>query len=230
MRCLVLALLAACGGSPKPAASPPAGSAHASRPAAQPITAEEVCDKMAVLRRASCGVFAKLDMPRDACIADMRDALADPQNGPFMRKTAECIVNPPSCDQVTQCLISLGPTETDLRACNDPNPDHKGKAVGIPRAEWEHRNGAGVTRYSQARSSKAQPIEMCTISAENEWLMTLACDDGSKPLSDRAHAELARVANLGEGGRCGSVIDQYRVTCPERTYDIFIDGYVCPLP
>lgn len=73
------------------------------------------------------------------------------------------------------------------------------------------------------------PIEVCGFLAENEWLFSATCDDGSHPITKRKEAEAARSGNEGRGGRCGSIIDLYKVKCPEATYDIHIDAYVCPL-
>lgn len=72
---------------------------------------------------------------------------------------------------------------------------------------------------------------MCRIPSEMAWLLDMSCDDGSNPYGgsyERAHA--SRVGNRGEGGRCGSIIDLYEVPCPEATYAIYMDAYVCPLP
>ena len=85
-----------------------------------------------------------------------------------------------------------------------------------------------MTKFSEARSTKELPIEVCTIDAENEWLSSLSCDDGSQPIDSHQAAEMARVGNLGNGGRCGSIIDLYRVKCPEKSYDLYVDAYVCP--
>ena len=59
-------------------------------------------------------------------------------------------------------------------------------------------------------------------------LAKLRCEDGSTPIRDHDTAEAARVGNVGKGGRCGSIIDLYQVKCPEATYELFVDGYVCP--
>jgi len=87
-----------------------------------------------------------------------------------------------------------------------------------------------VTKYSQIETTKASPVEVCGVAgAENEWLAQVACNDGSHPIHSAPEAETVRVGNVGGGGRCGSIIDLYRVKCPEKSYDIYIDGYICPL-
>jgi hypothetical protein len=50
------------------------------------------------------------------------------------------------------------------------------------------------------------------------------------PITDSKSAEMARVGNVGDGGRCNAIIDRYKVQCPEASYEIYLDGYVCPLP
>jgi len=53
---------------------------------------------------------------------------------------------------------------------------------------------------------------------------------GSRSASGGGAIERARAGSVGQGGRCGSIIDHYVVACPEAKYDIFIDAYICPLP
>jgi hypothetical protein len=185
------------------------------------------CDRFVALRDGGCGAFATLQMSKDECVKTMAAAQGDPAATAFMEQTAQCIVGYRTCEDVIQCLKALGPDKEDLRACTEEKP---GKAVGISKAEWDKRNGAGVTKFSQAKSTKERPIEMCTIDAQNEWLTSLSCDDGSQPIDSHEAAEIARVGNVGKGGRCGSIIDLYRVKCPEASYDVYVDGYVCPLP
>ena len=59
------------------------------------------------------------------------------------------------------------------------------------------------------------------------WLSKLTCDDGTRPLSDARAAQQARTGNVGPGGKCGNIVDLYRVTCPEGDVDVFIDMYWC---
>lgn len=226
MRRALLLVIVACGGSaPKPTTPPEPKPVPASQQGK--ITPEAFCDKFIALRDGGCEAFATLKMTRDECVGELSAAADDPKEAAFMSQTGQCVVGFQTCKDVIACLAQLGPTETDLRACGEDKP---GKAVGVPRADWDKRNGAGVTKFSQAKSTQALPIEVCTIAGETEWLQDLACDDGSKPLDNDKGPEMARVGNLGKGGRCGSIIDLYRVQCPEKTYDIYVDGYVCPQP
>ena len=229
MRRALLLVIAACGSTPKPTTPPQPKGDPKPVPVAQQgkITAEVFCDKFIALRDGGCEAFASVQMTRDECVKELSAAADDPQEASFMSQTGQCVVGFQTCTDVIACLARLGPNEKDLRACNADEP---GKAVGIPRGEWDKRNGAGVTKFSQAKSTKDLPIEVCTIAGEAEWLQELACEDGTKPIAGHEAAEMARVGNVGKGGRCGSIIDHYRVKCEEKTYDLYVDGYVCPQP
>jgi hypothetical protein len=89
------------------------------------------------------------------------------------------------------------------------------------------RHGAGATTFASAPSSKDQPIEVCGVGASQRWLMTTVCADGSHPFPTVSDAAQSRAGNIGPGGRCHSIIDQYVVPCPETTYDVYIDMYMC---
>ncbi|MBV8758353.1 MAG: hypothetical protein JO257_13790 [Deltaproteobacteria bacterium] len=228
MKRALVVVVVACGGSPRPT-TPPQPRDPKPVPVAQQgkITPEMFCDKFIALRDGGCDAFASVQMTRDECVSELSKAAGDPSEAAFMSQTGQCVVGFQTCKDVIACLAELGPNEQDLRACGEDKP---GKAVGVPRAEWAKRNGAGVTKFSQATSSKERPIEVCTIAGEAEWLQELACDDGSHPIGGHEAAEMARVGNMGKGGRCGSIIDLYRVKCEDKTYDIYVDGYVCPQP
>lgn len=99
--------------------------------------------------------------------------------------------------------------------------------VRVSPEEWQGRKGAGVTRFSQAASTKGEPVEVCGIRNEMTWLLAATCDDGSNPFGGFEEAHAARVGNVGAGGRCSSIIDLYEVPCPEATYEIYMDAYVC---
>lgn len=226
MKRTLLLMLFACGGSA--ATKPPEPKTPAPKTAAAQqgaITPEVFCERFVALRDGGCEAFASVSMTRDECVKELSAATSDPQEAAFMSQTGQCVVGFRNCSDVIACLASLGPKEDDLRACTENDP---GKAVGMPRAEYDKRNGAGVTKFSQAKSTKDLPIEVCTIKAETEWLTQLSCDDGTQPIDGNQAAEMARVGNVGKGGRCGSIIDLYRVKCPEKSYDLYVDGYVCP--
>ena len=230
---IVLAL--GCGGSkpqPTPPNNPPTGSGSDTAPPptggviggdTPTPTPEKICKRIVELKAAKCGMFANADFDEAGCMKELAAAADDP----MLKIFTGCVVQT-SCEEVTNCIMAAAqapPPQQNLRACNDTSSM---SPVGLPKAEWDKRNGAGATKFSQVKSSKEAPVEMCGIQEENRWLESLACDDGSKPVGQ---AEMVRAGNVGPGGRCGSIIDQYNVTCPGgKQYPIFIDAYVCAKP
>jgi hypothetical protein len=217
--------LAACGpagptrGTPPPA-RPGAGSAA---PPAAKYSGEKVCRGMADAA-ARCK-FPLDEISPDEC-ARTYEVESRSKDGKQLEAAGRCFVEMTSCDGLTECLTAM--LGKELRKCDET--DSVGRRVGIPAAEWVRRNGAGATTFSGARSTRDTPIEMCGITEANVWLTTLRCDDGSRPVRSRPEAENTRAGNVGEAGRCGSIVDRYVVPCPEMKYEIFIDAYVCPLP
>lgn len=114
------------------------------------------------------------------------------------------------------------PSAIDCRRQDEFGPVH------LSPDEYRARSGVGVTRASDAVSSKEQPIEVCMVEGQLEWLVALTCADGSHPFSTPQEAHASRSGNVGGGGRCGSIIDLYVVPCPEGELEIYMDLYMCP--
>ena len=93
--------------------------------------------------------------------------------------------------------------------------------------QWDARRGAGVTKLSELNTTKDDPAQACMAAHSYLWLSKLTCDDGSRPLADSRAAQQARAGNVGPGGKCGNIVDRYRVRCPEGDVDVFIDMYWC---
>ena len=150
-----------------------------------------------------------------------------------MAGMAMCLVEN-SCDALNACFTKIRaqpappPYRGPTTACQLPK-EHADLAspAGFSREQIAQSYGAGAHTYADAPSTKDQPIEVCGFPAAGSWLSRMTCKDGSHPLPTRNDAEGVRVGNVGEGGRCGRIIDQYAVECPEMTYDIFIDAYRC---
>jgi hypothetical protein len=101
--------------------------------------------------------------------------------------------------------------------------------IAVSPAQYLARTGAGATRFSSLATNKQLPLEECGIRGVLKRLVALKCNDGSNPFDgDLNTAHRSRAGNLGPGGRCGSIIDEYGVPCPEATYQVFADSYVCP--
>jgi hypothetical protein len=123
---------------------------------------------------------------------------------------------PPPSDQ---------PSWADTSVCSQRSDQFGPVALTGPQATG--RYGHGSTRFDQVMTSKQRPVEVCGPAGELDWLFATACADGSHPFADRAAAHAARKGSVGGGGRCGSIIDDYAVPCPEKTYEVFLDMYMC---
>jgi hypothetical protein len=203
-----------------------------------PVTPENVCTRIFALKDARCELASGYTLSFDECKDEMNRSLEE--RGPEARQAttqaARCLLDNESCDAVGSCMTALNPysdeqdgSPTEFRTCAQTDVY---APVGVPRADWEKRRGANAKRYSEVSSSespstKEEPVEVCGIPAEMEWLLAAKCNDGSMPFADYDHAHAARVGNVGPGGSCGSIIDLYEVPCPEGTYSIYIDAYVC---
>ncbi|MCL4225685.1 MAG: hypothetical protein KJZ91_14595 [Myxococcales bacterium] len=231
----------ACGGAAPPARAPdapddlPRGSAPAGPDGAAPAGPDAkdsppaICARVFELKAEACPLAADYDLTVAECEEDFARSLD--QRGPDARTVtlalAACLLDNASCAAASQCVAALAPERGEFRACGSEGTE----PVAMARAAWTTRKAATVTRYSQATSTKEAPIEVCGIGdpeGQLAWLVAMTCDDGSRPFRSPDHAHAARVGNVGAGGRCGSIIDLYEVRCPERTYQIYLDAYVCP--
>jgi hypothetical protein len=89
------------------------------------------------------------------------------------------------------------------------------------------RHRPAVERFSQLAAAPDSPVEVCTAQAQYEYLARLRCEDGSLPFASTDEVRKARDGSVGVGGRCGNVIDRYTVECPEESYVIHLDLYMC---
>jgi hypothetical protein len=231
MRMVLAVVVLACGSSRPAPAVPSADLEHPDTPA-RTVSAETVCGQYVRLLP-TCQPLQHVGWTPRSCIDHWREFLEvasqDPERHAETLSFANCLVQHDECKAAMRCFMAdqIDPTQ-ELRACDDHSEGSAGRATSMPPAAWAQRRGAGVTTFRDAASTKALPIEMCGIPTATEWLTTLVCDDQSRPLQTRDDAASARSGNVGPGGRCQSIIDRYRVTCPEASYEIYIDAYVCP--
>lgn len=249
-RLALLALtLAACGGGPRkgadfpdqpdPLPEPNAETVgRQGEPTTEPATgravsANAVCARIFELKASHCDLVDGYDLTADECVADYQRSLDE--RGPDAREAtlqaAHCLLDHAGCAAVSKCFAGMSSganngAPDEYRACDQTDVY---APVGVSAAEWARRKGAGLVHYSEARSTKDEPVAVCGIPAEMDWLMSLTCDDGSRPFANPDQAHAARVGNVGPGGRCGSIVDLYEVPCPEGTHAIYMDAYVCPL-
>jgi hypothetical protein len=181
------------------------------------LTPARVCKRFDELKAQHCTPFDHMD--NSQCEAEIGKFLADPNERPF----AACTVEHAACDDVVQCIAGFA---QQAQAGAQRTCGQQGESmVGIPAAEYEHRNGTQTHELAKASSSKEKPIETCGMDAESDWLDQATCPDGSSPA--RGKAEALRVGNIGVAGRCGSIVDLYRVPCGDQSYDVYMDAYIC---
>jgi hypothetical protein len=222
-----IALAGACGAQSTNGSNTPPPFSATPRPQ-HTVKIGALCARMTELHDASCGLFA--EAPLDTrCEQEVTGSMQDPGNRATTTLMDLCTSELTNCNDVTACIGSIE-ASPDVRDCNDHSESKLASAVGMPYDAWRTEMKRGLTKYSEVTSSKAQPIELCGVTTENYWVTTLACDDGSHPFKKHTDAEKTRMSNAGAGGRCNSIIDHYRVTCPEHPYDLYLDSFVCPNP
>lgn len=114
-----------------------------------------------------------------------------------------------------------------LPAIDCKRPEEHGP-IHLTAEQLGKRNGTGVTTLAAFNTSMERPVEVCDVGGENQWLVASRCADGSAPIKSGLDAMTARQGSVGAGGRCGSILDHYKVACPEQDYDVYIDMYMCP--
>ncbi len=114
-----------------------------------------------------------------------------------------------------------------LPALDCKRPEEHGP-IHLTAEQLGKRNGLGVTTLAAFNTSMERPVEVCDVGGENQWLVASRCADGSAPIKSGLDAMTARQGSVGAGGRCGSILDHYKVACPEQAYDVYIDMYMCP--
>jgi hypothetical protein len=117
------------------------------------------------------------------------------------------------------------PVEDPKAACAN-HPDEYGPYM-LTAEQAASRYGLAATKFTDAPTTKDKAIEVCGIPAQQAWLMNTTCADGSKAFASRAEVPGSRRGNVGEGGRCGAIIDLYIAKCPEKQYEVHIDMYMC---
>ncbi len=83
------------------------------------------------------------------------------------------------------------------------------------------RRGMGAKTYADVDSTKAQPIEVCGMEGARIWLESTKCPDGSVGLQG------GRFDSVGRGGRCDTMIERFKVGCPDGTLNIVFAVHFC---
>lgn len=144
------------------------------------------------------------------------------------RATSEAVMScwALDCEAAVPCMVDANQARPapPPRACGDEGAI----AIEVDAKTWDARRGRDITKFSQAKTTEAAPIEVCDIDGEVEWMKRATCNDGSNPYQTKAEINERRDAYFARGGACNSILDRYSVPCPEATYSIHVDRYVCP--
>ena len=132
----------------------------------------------------------------------------------------------PSNSGGATCAVAPAPSWVDDAPMCSNHPDELGP-WNLTAEQMGKRYGTGVTALASIVTSQQHPIELCSVPAENAWLAAATCCDGSHPYKSPDDVEASRAGNTGEGGRSGGIIDLYKVTCPEKTYEVYMDMNLC---
>ena len=100
-------------------------------------------------------------------------------------------------------------------------------AVIWPHAKAHLRRYINESRLDRVTTTKATPVEVCSARGQIAWLLRARCPNGSAPFTDGRTAHRSRAGNVGSGGRCGKVVDLYKVPCQGTTYSIYMSLYHC---
>lgn len=227
---LVLAL--GCGSKAPPPESPPPPDTPGDPPAnPEPVDSDPVaraCEKIIAVHGATpCGFLETAGFTGDMCAAGLDAARVPDELQPAFAANLECLGKIDSCDAIKGCF---GAYSKAVASVSGPHRECGSVGLGsiaLSPGEAAKRHGQGVTGLSAAPTTRDRPIEVCGVEAQHQWLIAARCDDGSQPITDRELAAKARSGSVGPGGRCKSTIDRYIVSCPEKTYDVFMDLYMC---
>jgi hypothetical protein len=83
------------------------------------------------------------------------------------------------------------------------------------------RRGTGARTYAEADSAKDRPVEVCGLEGARRWLEATRCPDGSVARQE------GRVGSVGLGGRCTTMIEKFKVGCPDGSINVFFDVHLC---
>jgi hypothetical protein len=235
---VLLAGALACSGNPKPAepevewntadVEKDAGAEGAAPEAAPTLTVEEACARFKTLRDEGCQWTQRF--PADfADVGICRRTLnswVDPSTPKHasLQSTIGCWAL--NCEAAVSCM-KLAQSQGDpatKRACGDEGTT----PIEVDADTWDARRGADTKRFADIKTSVSEPVELCGIDGEVEWMGRVTCNDGSNPYESPAAINEGRDGWVENGGRCNSVLDRFTVRCPEAEYTIHIDRYVCP--
>jgi hypothetical protein len=207
---------------PKPAPAP------APMPAMSELTPEAACARFDVLAGESCGWatrFPPAFRQTTSCVSSLQTWFApETPEHETLHRTVDCWAL--DCDDAAACMVTIQShaTPPPARSCGEEGT----AAILVDATAWAARRGVATKRFAEITTSEREPIEVCGIDGEVDWITRVTCNDGSNPYGSVLVANDSRDSWLARGGRCNSVLDRYSVKCPEATYQVHVDRYVCP--
>lgn len=192
-----------------------------------PLTATQACVRFAALAATNCDWTKRFPAEfaeSGVCEPSIEAWINPPAPQRSMANMVNCWAL--DCDHANNCMILArnAAPPPPARNCGE-----QGTApIMVDAATYAKRRGVGVTRFADIKTTVAEPLEVCGIDGEVEWLLATRCNDGSAAYASSAVVQTSRDGWLGRGGRCESILDRYTVACPEQTYTMYIDRYICP--
>ncbi|HUJ61817.1 MAG TPA: hypothetical protein VLX92_25105 [Kofleriaceae bacterium] len=229
----------ACGGGAKSQSTvpvdilegrtPPADAAAATpRPQLAALAPEAACTRFKALAAAQCSWtqrFPSEFTEARSCEVSLAKWFApETADHEKLQQTVACWAL--DCDDATDCMVRVqrDAAPPPPRACGE-----EGTApISVDAAAWSARRGGDARRFADVTTTVEQPVEVCGIDGEVDWMTRVTCNDGSNPYGSPAVANQSRDGWVGRGGRCNSILDRYTVRCPEAAYQVYVDRYVCP--
>ena len=193
-----------------------------------PLNATQACVRFAALAATNCDWTKRFpaEFAEPAvCETSIETWINPPAPQRSMAKMVNCWAL--DCDHANNCMILArnAAPPPPARNCGE-----QGTApIVVDAATYAKRRGVGVTRFADVKTTSAEPIEVCGIDGEVAWLLAARCNDGKAAFASSTVVQPSRDAWIGSGGRCESILDRYTVACPEQTYTMYIDRYICPV-
>lgn len=83
------------------------------------------------------------------------------------------------------------------------------------------RRGTGAKTYADVEATREEPIEVCGLEGARRWLEATRCPDGS------VATQGGRFDSVGFGGRCNTMIERFKVGCPDGNLSIVFAVHFC---
>lgn len=141
------------------------------------------------------------------------------------KKSADAPKDPPPADAGTDPVV-VAPPDASAVAPPSVNPfcanrPEKAGPFVLDATLAAQRRGTGAKTYADVDSTKAQPIEVCGMEGARIWLESTRCPDGSVGVQG------GRFDSVGRGGRCDTMIERFKVGCPDGTLNIVFAVHFC---